>query len=197
MVFDYEAYWEERGKVYSGEYGGAGHINQAEGLKPILKGLKGIKRVLDVGAGFGRLTKKLAMVYPKASVYGIDISPKLVEDAKAYLEDHSNTMVGLGDFLKYSPKIRFDLITEWACFCHIPPELIHKTVERCYNLLRKRGGYVLIIDIPEGTRMGTASAIPYQWPYDYKTLFKDDFTLVKHTKNYVPKQDLYLFKKVA
>jgi SAM-dependent methyltransferase len=195
LVFDYKAYWEERGKTYSGEYWKVAYLNQAKGLKPTLKGLNGIGKVLDVGCGFGRLTKKLAMVYRRAEILGIDISPKLLEDAKAYLRNYSNANVALMDFLKYSPKARFDLIAEWACFCHIPPELIHKTVERCYSLLRKKGGYVLIIDIPEGTTMGTAAPTPYQWPYDYMTLFGDNFTLVKQLRNYVYKQDLYLFKK--
>lgn len=196
MVFDYRAYWEERGKVYMHQYGRAGYISYVNKLPPILKELKGIEKVLDVGCGYGRLTKALAEAYPKAKITGIDVSPPLLKEAEKYLSDYPNAGVALKDFLKYGPTKRFDLITEWCCFCHIPPELIHKAVERCHGLLRKKGGYVLLIDIPEGIRINPHPQ-PYQWAYDYECLFKDDFTLIRKMKNCSPGQDLFLFKKVV
>lgn len=200
MVFDYEAYWEARGKTYYAEFHRDGinqtYLENAKRITPYLS-IREPRRILDIGCGFGRLTKSLSEAYPGASIVGIDLSEDQIENAKKYLQSRHNVEFICGDFLYHRPRVKYDLITEWACFCHIPPELIHKAVERCGSLLRKKGGYVLIIDIPEGTRMGTASPTPYQWAYDYKTLFKDGFKLLKHQKNYVPKQDLYLFKKVV
>lgn len=194
MVFDYKAYWEERGKIYMHQYGREGYISYAKKLVPVLKGLSGIKKILDIGCGFGRQLKVLSEVYPKAEIIGIDISPALLKEAEKYLTDCPNITLHLQDFHSYAPRGKFDLITEWACFCHVPPELIHNVSTQCHKLLRKKGGYMLLVDIPKGTKLDPKKP-HYQWAYDYRSLFKDGFTLIKKIKNLAPGQDLFLFKK--
>ena len=47
-----------------------------------LAGLQGDERVLDAGCGTGLTTLRIAEQYPTCRVYGIDLSPKMIEVAR-------------------------------------------------------------------------------------------------------------------
>lgn len=63
---------------------GAGHL---AALERALDDLPAPRRVLDVGTGTGAAAKALARRFPGAEVVGVDLSPRMLEEARARLPE--------------------------------------------------------------------------------------------------------------
>jgi len=66
-----------------------------ESVSQILQGitLHGDWRILEIGAGIGRLIRAFALLCPDGMVSGVDISPQMVAYAETYLHDLPNAAV--------------------------------------------------------------------------------------------------------
>jgi SAM-dependent methyltransferase len=81
-----------------------------------LKGLEPGRRFLEIGAGTGLLTKRMALAFPNANITALDISPSMVAYGRQYIAkagvgDRVNWIVGdaaNGDLI--APLGKFDLI---------------------------------------------------------------------------------------
>ena len=95
--------------------------------------IKADMRVLDLGCGTGITTKYIAEL--GAKVIGVDLSPKLIEFAKAN-SAHKNAKYVIGDITKVDlgKKKKFDVI----CLCDI---MEHIPREKIPNLIRTIGRY--------------------------------------------------------
>ena len=70
--------------------------------------MRGNEKVLELGAGYGRVMKKLA---PHAGcIVGIDISEDTVNFGKKYLKDVSNTQLKVMDANKLDLEEKFDVV---------------------------------------------------------------------------------------
>ena len=81
-------YWHERGKLYKKNFRYDKNKRlQEEFLIDYLNGITGsFKSVLELGCGFGRITKLLLTNYNNITEYlAIDISPHQIENAKILL----------------------------------------------------------------------------------------------------------------
>ena len=73
--FDVNKYWLERGRTYLGEHRTPPefHRLQEHLLLDVLKrGNIPMKRVLELGCGFGRITRLLAREWPEAAITALD-----------------------------------------------------------------------------------------------------------------------------
>ena len=108
--------------------------------------------LLDVGCGSGYLISVLAAERKDAEFYGLDISPKMLEQARKKLAAVRNVTLteGGANRLPY-PDGGFDAVTCIMSFHHYPYP--HEAVAEAYRVLRCGGVYVL----SDVDKHGTAS----------------------------------------
>lgn len=99
----------------------------------------GDKRVLDIGCGAGRLVEFFAKDF--ASVEGVDISEKMVEEAKKRLGHVSNAHFTATDGMHYPfPDNSFDLVFSYIVFQHMPSEaVIRENLKEVRRVLKPTG----------------------------------------------------------
>jgi ubiquinone/menaquinone biosynthesis C-methylase UbiE len=103
-------------------------------------------RALDFGCGAGRLTRALADVFDE--VYGIDISPAMIELARRYNTHVSNCTFVQNpgpDFQSLSAS-NFDLIYSNITLQHIPPRHTERYLKSLVRLLGPGG--LLVFQLP-------------------------------------------------
>jgi ubiquinone/menaquinone biosynthesis C-methylase UbiE len=105
--------------------------------------------LLDVGCANGKLLKMFYEENGEIHGVGIDVSPKMIEVAKANVPQ-ANFVVGDATHLPFQEN-SFDMITCSASFHHFPsPETFMKEALR----VLKPGGKLLIAEIHAPTRIG-------------------------------------------
>ena len=112
------------------------------------------KTVLEIGVGTGRLAVRVASLC--GEFYGVDISSKTIERAKANLAEFENVRLTCADFLSYEFGRTFDIVYSSLTFMHIEDK--QRAVNKIAGLLNDAGRFVLSIDknpselIDTGTR---------------------------------------------
>ncbi len=95
--------------------------------------------LLDVGCGTGYLIELLLKQHP-ATYHGLDLSPKMLEIAKAKFDRAVTLKEGSADKLTY-PDDYFDIVTCVQSFHHYPyPD---KAMQEAFRVLKKGGLYIL------------------------------------------------------
>jgi len=131
--------------------------------------------VLDVGCGTGTNL----MLYHEAgcNVFGIDLSPTMVEVAKNKLGDRAEIRLGDASKMPYSDD-SFDLVT--SCFTlHEMPSQIRPVVISEMVRVVKHGGRILLIDYHLGP-----IRFPRGWMYKAIILFFEIMAGREHFGNY-------------
>lgn len=126
----------------------------ARTLKPL--SLAGDERVLDIGCGTGALLEALAARGPKATLEGIDLSPKMLARAQSRLGDRAQLRVGSADTLSY-PDASFDIVVSSSMLHYVPRP--HSPVLVEWARVLRPGGTMVITDWNRdylGTRLNTA-----------------------------------------
>jgi len=87
--FNVNEYWLERGRKYIDEQHTPPefHRLQEQFLLDVLQrsGLP-MRRVLEIGCGFGRITRLLAETWPDASITALDLSPEQLANARRHCD---------------------------------------------------------------------------------------------------------------
>src|SRR5687767_12015592 len=139
-------YWEDRARLFAREgeglaavcsYGMPTFYNkvidlcQSRALKPWLRSVKGL-RVLDVGCGVGRWSRRLAR--RGAIVTGIDLSPTMIAEAKRRAAEEgvsARCRFETQDLAALEAEEQFDLILGVTVLQHIlDPEALRRSEER-------------------------------------------------------------------
>ena len=98
--------------------------------------------VLEFGCGTGRLLRALAESHEPTRVYGVDVSPTMIEHARRYLPAGTNLTVTGDDGALPFPDAHFDRIYSYAVFQHIASEAIVRKSLREIGRILKPGGHV-------------------------------------------------------
>ncbi|MDD4178629.1 MAG: malonyl-ACP O-methyltransferase BioC [Candidatus Margulisbacteria bacterium] len=86
--------------------------------------------ILDLGCGTGYLTRRLAALFPKAEVIGIDIAPGMIEEAQSRKEQQNlKYEVGDGE-MPFFAENHFDLVVSNASLQWMEMEKALKSVAR-------------------------------------------------------------------
>lgn len=96
--------------------------------------------VLDIGCGTGRMLKPLARRF--RTVYGVDVSPEMVRQARRRLKGLKNIKVwaNSGRDLRPLPAEQVDLALSFIVFQHIPdPEIIRSYLHDTCRVLKPSG----------------------------------------------------------
>lgn len=116
------------------------HTRRFSEYGKIVVGVKA-KRILDVGCHGGRFTYEISKLFPKASIYGIDISSKAINFAKSkYAAMHFQ--VARAERLPFLHNT-FDLVNCLEVLEHV--EDPKKVVYEIYKVLKPGGIFIVII----------------------------------------------------
>ena len=151
---DLDPYWAiltEPGKRFGGwdrdEFLRSGEV-EIEGLMVAARDLglpQEREAALDFGCGLGRLTRGLARHFRLA--WGVDISPRMVEQARELHRDVPNCTFQTTDGTLAFPSARFDLIYSVLVLQHLPTHAaIRSTVRELVRTLRPGG--LLCFQVP-------------------------------------------------
>jgi SAM-dependent methyltransferase len=106
------------------------------------------KKILDVGCCSGQYTRGVSEVFPDAEIWGCDLSPRQLEQAQRYSNEHGlnwKLFQAAGENLGLDDD-QFDLITSYAMFHEIPVSASIANLREYLRVL-KRGGYAVIGDV--------------------------------------------------
>src|SRR5688572_17092255 len=104
-TFNANQYWLKRGQTYAQEgFPNDFHQLQERFLVDILRASRiPMKRILEVGCGFGRITKVLADAFPKASILAVDLSQEQLENARRHCANHRTISFQHHEFYSRAP----------------------------------------------------------------------------------------------
>jgi malonyl-CoA O-methyltransferase len=97
---------------------------------------KNILRILELGCGTGRLTRRLAEIYPWAVIVAVDISPEMIAHAKEQYP-HAHYVVADAEHFVFEENQEFDLIVSNATIQWF--ERLEATLIRTKSLLATDG----------------------------------------------------------
>ena len=131
--------------------------------------------VLDVGCGTGTFLT----LYNEAgcSVYGVDSSPSMLEEAKKKLGGNAELILGSASETQFPDKF-FDLVT-CALAIHEMPRKTRSQVLREMIRVLKQEGRILLIDYHPGP-----ISFPKGWIYKAVTFYFELVAGREHFKNY-------------
>jgi ubiquinone/menaquinone biosynthesis C-methylase UbiE len=138
-------------------------------------------RMLDVACGTGRTLRMLRSAFPKAALFGIDLSPAYLCKANQLLSEMAGElpqlMQGDGEALPYRDNY-FHTVTSVFLFHELPPEVRQKVFEECFRVMQPGGVFVLcdsiqMLDSPELATMMDNFPVTFHEPY-YQHYVTDD-----------------------
>lgn len=131
---DTRKYWNHRGKTYIQEerlldpfYRDQEEIFCAAVRTVKFTGYGQITRVLEVGCGFGRITRAIADGSVDMKFVGVDLSQDQVENAKKYCSGYPATFHQL-DIMSFKPLPEADVIVACEVLLHIPKYVVRRVV---------------------------------------------------------------------
>jgi len=169
--FNVNEYWLERGRNYIQEKRTPPefHRLQERFLLEVLKGTRvPMRRVLELGCGFGRITRLLAETWPHADITALDLSPEQLANARSYCVDCPNVFFSPYDFYSGQrlPGSDYDAVVAIEVFLHHPPEFVVQLFRRLADV----GRHIVNIDWSEDW---SAPLPEHVWVHDYAKLFTD------------------------
>lgn len=145
--------------------------------------------VLEIGCNAGQNLYLLAVKYPAASFYGIDINPQFVRAGMELLRGKGiknvSLQVGKADDLSSFASRSYDLCFSDATLMYLGPDKITKSLQQIARITRK--GIIL----NEWSRNVAGSEerslwYDFHWVHDYGSIFRDLFPQSKIRKTKIP-----------
>ncbi len=168
--FDTNRYWLERGKSYSREERLSSKYYRLQ-ERFILDALSmkslAVSTILEIGCGFGRVTRVLARAFPESQITAIDLSPDQLDRARIYCSGCTNITFQQYDI--YStlplPGDRYALSTAIEVFLHHPAEVVISFVKKLLSV----STYLLHVDWSEEWSWDVADHVCV---HDYEAMYR-------------------------
>ncbi|WP_017302852.1 class I SAM-dependent methyltransferase [Spirulina subsalsa] len=141
-------------------------------------------RVLDVACGTGYTLRALRATLPKASLFGLDLSPAYLRRANQLLSQFPGELPqlvqGKGEELPYLDQY-FHAVTSVFLFHELPGKIRQQVIEEAFRVLKPNGVFIICdsmqaVDRPEFTPMMENFPTLYHEPY-YRHYIHDDLQL--------------------
>lgn len=138
-------------------------------------------RILDVACGTGRTLKFIRATLPKASLFGIDLSPPYLRKAARLLSDDTGDLPQLvqanAEEMPYRDSY-FHAITCVFLFHELPGTARQNIIDECFRVLQPGGTFIIcdsiqIFDSPELEPMMEGFARVFHEPY-YNDYIRDN-----------------------
>jgi SAM-dependent methyltransferase len=170
-TFNVNDYWLKRGETYFHEERLAleYHRVQERFLFDILRESRvPPRRILELGCGFGRITRLLAEQFPQARITALDLSPDQLANAKTYCTGLNNVSFEQYDFYSGQPfpGSDYDLVIAIEVFLHHPAHIVRGLLGRLSSISQ----LIVNIDWSEDWRWKTPEHV---WIHDYPALYRE------------------------
>jgi SAM-dependent methyltransferase len=122
------------------------------------------RRILELGTSSGHYTVALSERYPEAEIVGVDLSPRMLEQARRVGNalGHAWQLHVLPGEATGFADASFDLVTSYAIHHELPPKIITQWFEEAFRLLAP-GGDLLMIDVPRYADLDKLAAWRFDW----------------------------------
>ncbi|HEX7033333.1 MAG TPA: class I SAM-dependent methyltransferase [Nitrososphaera sp.] len=172
MTYSYNPreYWLARGKVYKEQFKHDPEKQlQEEALLDYLKTFTPtFQTVLEVGCGFGRISKIILSNFPGIKEYlAVDISPDQLENAKRYVK---SDMIRFreSDIQSLQLDKKYDLVIGVSVLLHILPSEIDQVVSKLVSFSRM---HVVNVDYYENNK--PEQIAPHNFMHEYEAIYQD------------------------
>jgi cyclopropane fatty-acyl-phospholipid synthase-like methyltransferase len=171
-------YWYERGKRYREEF----RPNEKSALqeKILLHYLINISlsssfsTVLELGCGFGRITKLLLSNFPDIQEYtAIDLSSDQIENAKEFVrsvigtKEHNPLTFIVSDIQSFQNDKKYDLVISAEVLLHILPSEIEQVMNKIVNMSNEH-----VINIDWYQRKAPRNVAPHNFIHQYEKIYR-------------------------
>ena len=177
-------YWFERGKKYRKEFRPNKYSELQERilldyLKNIPSSSSSFSTVLEVGCGFGRITKLLLSNFPNILEYiAIDLSPDQIENAKEFVKPAIDTKERnplsfiVSDIQSFQNERKYDLVISSEVLMHVLPSEIEKVMIKIVDMSNEH-----IINIDWYEKKTPWNAAPHNFIHQYEKIYRNMPTL--------------------
>jgi SAM-dependent methyltransferase len=184
LTYNPQQYWTEQGKTYKEQFRYNKNFKlQEQMLIDYLKrnfSLSSSLTVLELGCGFGRITKLLLLNFPNIKEYlAVDLSQHQIENAKEYVRPQEIIIKKEG---KANPDIKFlvsdiqslqvdkkyDLVIASEVLMHVLPSEINEVISKLVNLSDKH-----IVNIDWYEEQTPKRVAPHNFIHNYEEIYKN------------------------
>jgi ubiquinone/menaquinone biosynthesis C-methylase UbiE len=148
-------------------------------VKAVASSREAYPRILDVACGTGRFLYQLRQALPQARLYGLDLSPFYIDEAKALLKSHPGVSLVTenAERLPFQDGY-FDAVTSMFLFHELPRNARRRVMKEALRVLRPGGSFVAL----DSAQLSESMAIRvfleefpalYHEPY-YRAYLRDD-----------------------
>ncbi len=137
-------------------------------------GAKG-KRLLDVACGTGRTLAQIAQAHPELKLYGLDLSPYYVQQARELLADVRDVSL-VSENAEHMPfaDALFDVVTSVYLFHELPKNARRRVIAEMYRVLAP-GGLLVIEDSGQYAESSDIRFFLERFPEDFHEPFYRDY----------------------
>ncbi|HET7147774.1 MAG TPA: class I SAM-dependent methyltransferase [Candidatus Nitrosopolaris sp.] len=173
-------YWVNHGKTYKNEFRYNKNFELQE--KILIDYLKNnvsstsFSTVLEVGCGFGRITKLLLSNFPQIRDYlAIDLSPDQIENAKELIrptieaKGHVlNLTFVVSDIQSFQIQKKYDLVIASEVLMHILPSEIAQVMSKLISMSNEH-----VVNIDWYEQQPPSKAAPHNFIHQYEKLYRN------------------------
>jgi SAM-dependent methyltransferase len=172
MSYVPKEYWLERGKVYKQEFQYNKKFKlQEQMLIDYLKKQVLFSTVLEVGCGFGRITRLLLSNFPEITEYvAVDLSPEQIENAKKYVsgvDKRTALRFIVSDIQSLQLDSKYDLVIAPEVLLHILPSEIKDVIARLEGWSKRN-----IVNIDWYEEEVPRKAAPHNFIHQYEEMYR-------------------------
>jgi SAM-dependent methyltransferase len=172
MSYVPKEYWLERGKVYKQEFQYNKKFKlQEQMLIDYLKKQVSFSTVLEVGCGFGRITKLLLSNFPEITEYvAVDLSPEQIENAKKYVlgvDKRTALRFIVSDIQSLELDSKYELVIAPEVLLHILPSEIKDVIARLEGWSKRN-----IVNLDWYEEVVPRKAAPHNFIHQYEEIYR-------------------------
>jgi ubiquinone/menaquinone biosynthesis C-methylase UbiE len=167
-------FWYERGKRYKEKFEyNKKYKLQEQMVVDYLKRISSFSTVIEVGCGFGRITKILLSNFPDIKEYiAVDLSPHQIENAKRYVKKikngKGNTQFIVSDIQSLQIDKKYDLVIASEVLMHILPSEIKEVMQKLVDISNQH-----VVNIDWYEEKTPTKAAPHNFIYQYEKIYQD------------------------
>lgn len=190
MSYIPKEYWLEKGKVYKQEFRyNKKFMLQEQILVEYLRKNTSFSTVLEVGCGFGRITKIILSNFPEVTEYvAVDLSPDQIENARNYVMGSDKRGVLkfiVSDIQSLDMNSKYDLVIAPEVLLHILPSEIKEVLVKMVGWSRRN-----VVNIDWYEDVTPRKAAPHNFIHEYEKIYHEIPDVVEVIRTPIVKKGL-------
>lgn len=159
-------------------FAGTADVMRRRVIPPVSRFLGGDargKRLLDVACGTGRTLAQMAAAHPELELYGLDLSPYYVQEARETLADVPDVSLVAenAETMPFADEL-FDAVTSVYLFHELPKNARRRVIAEMYRVLEP-GGLLVIEDSAQYAESEEIRFFLDRFPEDFHEPFFRDY----------------------